>query len=264
MMQLTRELRVRLTDTAAAYAQKSVNTWSGWPAIAQIAPFVIIRATVEGPVDNSTGYVCDVKAIDQSLREAIAHSVERQGPQTSHVEFLKRIWQQLVAEATLPAPLTTLEVAYSPYLRLRQTREFSTMVSITQQYEFSAAHRLHCGALSDEENQALFGKCNNASGHGHNYVLEVCLESEPDSSGNVFSLAEMDHIVRRRVIDRFDHKHLNEDTEEFNQRNPTVENIATVIFGLLEDQFAPARLAGVRLYETPKTWADVMASSRAN
>jgi 6-pyruvoyltetrahydropterin/6-carboxytetrahydropterin synthase len=79
----------------------------------------------------------------------------------------------------------------------------------------------------------------------------------------VFSLVEMDNIVRRLVIDRFDHKHLNQDTEEFKQRNPTVENIASVIFGILQDHFRPAHLAGVRLFETPKTWVDVMASSAA-
>ena len=256
-MKLTRELRVQLTDSAESYTRKSTNSWSGWPESELIVPMVVVRATLDGPVDRQTGYVCDVKVVDRALRHAVAACVERASPPTSHAEFIHRLWQQLEARPTLPATLDALDTAYSPYLRFRKTQESPNMVTVTQQYEFSAAHRLHCPELSDRENQSLFGKCNNVSGHGHNYLLEVCLESEPGPTGRVFSLADMNKIVRQRVIDRFDHKHLNEDTDEFKQRNPTVENIAAAVFDLLEDQFAPARLAGVRLYETPKTWVDV-------
>ncbi|MBX9652136.1 6-carboxytetrahydropterin synthase [bacterium] len=130
------------------------------------------------------------------------------------------------------------------------------MIHLTEQFEFSASHRLHCPGLSDQENKTLFGKCNNPSGHGHNYVVEVTVEGKPDSTGRLLALPDLEQIVNRAVIDRFDHKHLNEDTVEFRSMNPTVENIARVTWDLLVNAVAPVTLRNVRIYETPKTWAD--------
>ena len=130
------------------------------------------------------------------------------------------------------------------------------MVRVTEQFEFSASHRLHCAELSDEENRKLFGKCNNPRGHGHNYVIEVTVEGQGDETGRLTSLTELEEVVNKRLIDRFDHKHLNEDTEEFRSLNPTVENIAQVAWNLLVDGLSSVRLANVRVYVTPKTWAD--------
>ena len=130
-------------------------------------------------------------------------------------------------------------------------------VTLVQQFEFSAAHRLHADQLSDEENRAVFGKCNLAHGHGHNYVLEVAVTDAPSSTGEVFPLEQMQTIVRQQVIERFDHRHLNLDCEEFRETNPTVEHIAQACWQLLDGHFAPARLTHLRLYETPKTWVDL-------
>ncbi|MBU0639877.1 MAG: 6-carboxytetrahydropterin synthase [Planctomycetes bacterium] len=131
------------------------------------------------------------------------------------------------------------------------------MILLTQQFEFSAAHRLHCAALSEADNQRTFGKCNNANGHGHNYLLEVTLVGEPDAqTGAVLPLPAFEQVVKERVIDRLDHQHLNQDTAEFRTLNPSVENIARVIWGLLSNHVAPARLHAVRVWETPKTWAE--------
>ena len=134
------------------------------------------------------------------------------------------------------------------------------MVTVTQSFEFSAAHRLYCKHFSDEENRRVFGKCANPTGHGHNYVVEVGVAVSPDTT-NVRADAlppidEIERVVKERVINPFDHKHLNIDCEEFAELNPSVENITRVIWSKLEQAFAPARLACVRLYETPKTWAE--------
>ncbi|MCL4160810.1 UNVERIFIED_CONTAM: hypothetical protein GTU68_066239, partial [Idotea baltica] len=101
------------------------------------------------------------------------------------------------------------------------------VASTTQQFEFSAAHRLHCDSLSKAQNQEFFGKCNNPNGHGHNYVVEVTVTKDRSDS---MHLSEMESTVKRLIIDPLDHKHLNEDVPEFSELNPTVENIATVIF----------------------------------
>lgn len=137
------------------------------------------------------------------------------------------------------------------------------MIQLTQQFEFSAAHRLHCDTLSDEENKALFGKCNNPSGHGHNYVVEVTLGREivdAKQVENTNGLIEFEKIVKAQVIDRLDHKHLNEDIEYFSNVNPSVENISVAIWNWLEEPISKlaatdCQLVSVKVFETPKTSA---------
>lgn len=131
------------------------------------------------------------------------------------------------------------------------------MVEVTQTFEFSASHRLHVPALSEEDNLRTFGRCNNPAGHGHNYRLEVTVAGAvSEKTGRVVSLPEFEAVVKREVIDRFDHKHLNSDTEEFAALNPSVENMARTIWGLLAGKVAPARLRRVRVWETAKTYAE--------
>ena len=131
------------------------------------------------------------------------------------------------------------------------------MVYLTQQFELSAAHRLHCPSLSDEQNRATFGKCNNPSGHGHNYLLEVTLAGRPDErTGALLPLPRFEEIVKSQVIDVLDHKHLNADTAQFRDVNPSVENIARVIWGMLVGKLGQAALHRIRVWETPKTWAE--------
>jgi len=131
------------------------------------------------------------------------------------------------------------------------------MVALIQSFEFSASHRLYSGSLSEAENFALFGKCAHANGHGHNYVVEVTVSGVPDPrTGSVTDLPRLNELVRRQVIEQFDHKHLNVDCEEFADLNPTVENLARVIWGKLAGALKQGRLSRVRVWETPKTWAE--------
>ena len=131
------------------------------------------------------------------------------------------------------------------------------MITMTQSFEFAAEHRLYVPELSEEQNRKAFGKCANPNGHGHNYVVEVTLAGEPDPvTGTLADLPEFEVTVKRRVIDLFDHKHLNADCPEFAQLNPTVENITRVIWEKLAGGFARGRLHAVRVWETPKTYAE--------
>src|ERR1700757_4879426 len=114
----------------------------------------------------------------------------------------------------------------------------------------SASHRLHTDALSEDENRAAYGKCNNPHGHGHNYVVEV-LAGGPvaNETGMVINLAVMDEVVRTRVLDRFDHANLNLDPM-FTDTVPTTENLCKAVYQLLEGRLAPAELEHVRVEET--------------
>lgn len=119
-----------------------------------------------------------------------------------------------------------------------------------RRYLLSASHRLHTSALNEEQNRAAYGKCNNPHGHGHNYTIEVLVGGPVDpETGMVINLAELDEVVRTKVLDRFDHTNLNLDPI-FANRVPTTENLCKVAFHLLEEPLAPAALAHVRVEET--------------
>ena len=119
-----------------------------------------------------------------------------------------------------------------------------------RRYSLSASHRLHTRALSDEQNRAAYGKCNNPHGHGHNYTIEVLVGGAVDpETGMVVNLVDLDEVVQRKVLDRFDHANLNFDPI-FANRVPTTENLCRVVFQLLQEPLAPAELAHVRVEET--------------
>ena len=126
---------------------------------------------------------------------------------------------------------------------------------LSRRYRFSASHRLHSAQMSDAENRAIYGKCNNPYGHGHNYVLEVTVSGPVDeSTGMVCNLVDLDDCVRRQVVTKFDLENLNM-REEFSDAVPTTENLCTVIFDLLNQdilkrKFTQAHLERVRLEET--------------
>lgn len=121
---------------------------------------------------------------------------------------------------------------------------------LTRRYLFSASHRLHSEDMSDAENTATYGKCNNPFGHGHNYALEVTVSGAVDErTGMVCDLVELDDFVRREILERFDRENLNT-LAEFAQAVPTTENLCAVIHDILQRGFQPAHLDKVRLEET--------------
>lgn len=125
------------------------------------------------------------------------------------------------------------------------------MIYLTRRYLFSASHRLHNPELSPAENQAIYGKCNNPGGHGHNYALEVTVAGQPDpDTGMVVNLAELDACVQRRILDRFHLAYLNDDAEAFARSVPTTENLCRTIYHLLEKDFSAVTMDRVRLEET--------------
>jgi 6-pyruvoyltetrahydropterin/6-carboxytetrahydropterin synthase len=132
------------------------------------------------------------------------------------------------------------------------------MVYLTRKAEFSASHYYHNPALSPEENQRLFGKCNNSNGHGHNYTLEVTVRGKVDPrSGFVVDLKQLKDIMHREVLDALDHRFLNKEIPEFSKLIPTTENLAITIWQRLAPKLNAAELHRVRVYETPDLFVDV-------
>jgi len=125
------------------------------------------------------------------------------------------------------------------------------MISVTRRETFSASHRLYNPELSEAENLELFDKCANPNGHGHNYVLEVTVAGEPNSnSGYVIDMKKLKEVIRREIISRVDHKHLNYDVDFLKDVIPTAENMVKAFWDILKDKVGDARLQSIRLRET--------------
>jgi 6-pyruvoyltetrahydropterin/6-carboxytetrahydropterin synthase len=285
-MRLIREVRSWSApghcDTAGARAQepKGPNGDNNWAGAGGDRPgmFWTLRAMVRGAVDQKTGYLCDIREIDRFIRGVIvpllreridpwreeAGEGEATGNQKDAAFGLAGALLSVVLDAADRFDGATtfegMEIDLSPQMRYVVMMSQPEAIRMTRAYEFCAAHRLYCADYSDEQNRRVFGKCSNPHGHGHNYVVEVTLRGVPDArTGVLTDLPALDRTVKELVIDRFDHKNLNVECAEFASLNPSVENIARVIFGRLRDAFAPVELLNVRVWETAKTSAECTA-----
>ena len=131
------------------------------------------------------------------------------------------------------------------------------LITVCRTEHFNAAHRLHNPAWDDAHNQRVFGKCNNPNFHGHNYNLTVRLTGEIDpETGYLYDLKRLSDLIKHEVLDRYDHRNLNLDTEEFRNLNPTAENIAVVIWQRLRPHLDSALGLSVTLYETDRNFVE--------
>lgn len=130
-------------------------------------------------------------------------------------------------------------------------------ISVYRKEHFNAAHRLHNPAWNEAKNTSVFGKCNNPNYHGHNYDLIIKLTGEIEGeTGYLMDLKLLSDIIQQYVIEKFDHRNLNEDCIEFKKLNPTAENIAVVIFNLLRPHIPGQLEMQVRLYETERNFVE--------
>ncbi|MCS6952701.1 MAG: 6-carboxytetrahydropterin synthase [Bryobacterales bacterium] len=134
---------------------------------------------------------------------------------------------------------------------------------VTRRVEFSAAHVCRRPDLDEEANRALYGPAANPHGHGHNFLVEVTLEGEPDPlTGMVLDLKQLKEILRQEVVEPMDHRFLNAEVPPFDRVVPTPENLAVEIWRRLTPHFnGRVRLHAVRVYETEDLWADYFGES---
>jgi 6-pyruvoyltetrahydropterin/6-carboxytetrahydropterin synthase len=137
-------------------------------------------------------------------------------------------------------------------------------MQLTRVYRFSASHRLHAPSLSKAANAELYGKCNNPYGHGHDYVLHVTVEGEPDAvTGRIVVPARLDGYVRERVLEVFDHRDMNSDVADF-EGVPTTENLARDVARRLGSEwgehFGAAALRRIFIQETPRNTFELRMS----
>jgi 6-pyruvoyltetrahydropterin/6-carboxytetrahydropterin synthase len=131
------------------------------------------------------------------------------------------------------------------------------MVYVTRKAYFSASHRLYNPSWSDSKNQEVFGKCNNPRGHGHNYEVEVTVAGDPPKeTGMVIDLKKLADILEEEIVERVDHKHLNEDVDFMSGIIPTAENMAIQFWRILSPKIKEGRLVSIKLYESNNNFVE--------
>lgn len=217
-----------------------------------------LDVTVAGPVDERTGMImnmAELKAIVGAVLEEFDHRhLNEDTPYfvalVPTTENVVRVLWALIAPR-LPAGVRLDHLRLYELADLWADYDGSDEATFARSYGFSAAHRLHAPGLSDEENRALYGKCNNPAGHGHNYTVEVSVAGPVDPErGTVIDLEAMDAAVRS-VLDRMHLRHLDRELPAFAGRPSTGESIVAVLWDELAPRLA-GRLRHLRLWETRK------------
>jgi 6-pyruvoyltetrahydropterin/6-carboxytetrahydropterin synthase len=243
---------VRLALVPGRGSAPTVRAWSevdGWSACMEV------DVTVRGKPDPTTGYIVGIQEIDRAVKECASSIIPASFISGEPLErALASLREALIS--TLAVSLNSIAIRTNPMCDLRSEESMPHHVIVSQRFDFSSSHRLHCPTLSDAENRRVFGKCNNPAGHGHNYRLEVEVRI-PLSDAPGLRASDIDRITREHAVDRLDHKHLNSDVEAFRDRNPSVESIAATCFDWLSGPIRAAggELARVRVWETEKTSA---------
>jgi 6-pyruvoyltetrahydropterin/6-carboxytetrahydropterin synthase len=265
MLELSRTVRFCLNADGprdAASAPKD-NTFAAWPAMRGLGRYYELDVRCAGEADPTTGYFMNIKRIDAAVRDHALPELQRLILDPTPATQLPMGWlMQRLFELLQPAlddSVVCLELRLTPMYRLVIERGAMDRVTLRQQYEFSAAHRLHVPSMSEQANRELFGKCNNPAGHGHNYRVEVAVSVPIDARGDIPAVEQLDAVVNEHVIEMLDHKHLNKDVPQFGDLNPSVEHIAQVIWQMLAgpvaglDVTSRTRLEAVSVWETEKT-----------
>lgn len=229
----------------------------------------LCELTVGGAIDPKTGMVVNIRDVDAVLKSRVTSRLDgklldrdvaafRDIPPT--LEHLTRfVWDECRAALPPEGQLARVTLWATPTRRADCSRlapdgafmeRQDPMLSVTRAYDFSASHRLHSSHLSDEENDVIFGKCNWPNGHGHNYEVEVTVTGALDpKTGQIVDTDALDRLVDEVVLKPYDHRHLNHDTPDFADLNPTSENLTKVIWDNLARRFPNADLGGAKLHK---------------
>ena len=253
MFELSRTVRFFLNDDDdVASPSLRRNGHSAWPPVRDLGRYFELNVTCRGKPDAVSGYFLNIHEIDSAVRAhaipVLHDSVRTPSPKPGVGALMQVIAERL--QPPLQDSVCSIRLVLSPRHNLTIRSHRMQHVIVRQEFEFAAAHRLNVDAWSEEENRRYFGKCNNPSGHGHNYRLEVAVEAPIDPDGHFKRVEELDALVDRVVITPFDHKNLNVDVAQFAELNPSVEYIAMVVYGMLED---PIKSLGVALHEV-RVW----------
>ncbi len=221
--------------------------------------FYQLHVSCAGHADPTTGYFISIKHIDKAVAQHAVPYLDQLINTTAVTAAVPmgRLMATLIDRLGPPLDHTVaaVQLDLAPYYWLTIESNDMQHVTIHQHYEFSASHRLHVPAMGDDDNRSVFGKCNNPSGHGHNYQIKVAVRAPIDPRGHATPVERIDALIDEAVLQKLDHKHLNVDVPQFADLNPTVENIAQVIYGMIQPRIGElgVELRDVSVWETGKT-----------
>jgi 6-pyruvoyltetrahydropterin/6-carboxytetrahydropterin synthase len=273
-IELTRTTRFCVNDPSfgdvASQIASDPNGFAAKPAMRGLGRYYSVDVTARGEPDATTGYLIDIKGIDRAVRSSVIPMIAKachEDPTREPATLLPELVHAL--RGALPVELASLRWNLTPVTSITMTTDTqaSPTVILRTRVDFAAAHRLHVDSLSDEENRRLFGKCNNPSGHGHNYQVEPAVEAPiPESGAMPFTMHDLERLTDEAIVQAFDHTNLNTDPPDFSKAgvNPSVEHIARVCYERLSRAIdatgSGARLAHITVWETDRTRCTYPAS----
>jgi 6-pyruvoyltetrahydropterin/6-carboxytetrahydropterin synthase len=260
MMHLARQIRFSV-DPFLDHDAPGSNGYASKPAGAGLSLFLQLTVELAGPVNPQTGFLLNVVDIDRAARDAavpvIAERIRRDYRQGRHIglaavaEMLTAAWDSLDARFGSVRP-SQLILNLNPFRTMAMKASKPGVVYFSEKFEFAAMHKLWNDAFSEDRNFAVFGKCANPAGHGHNYLVEVTVSSE--QGGSSLEIGRFEAVVNSELIALVDHKNLNLDVAQLEGRIPTVENLAVFAWNRLAGKFDPARLHSVTVWESDRTY----------
>jgi len=243
------------------------NSFASEPPGEGLSVFCELCVELIGKVEPTTGFVVNVVDIDRNVRELVvpvfARRIRKDFRRGKHIglfgisEVLKSTWRQL-ADKFAPAQISKLSLKLNPFRTVTVEDEDCEMIYFSEKFEFAATHKLWNEAFSQERNLEVFGKCANPAGHGHNYIVEVTVETPAGKDS--LHIGDFERIIHNELIKLVDHKNLNAEIEEFSKTNPTVENISVFAWNKLVGKFGEAVLHCITIWETDKTYCSYYGS----
>jgi 6-pyruvoyltetrahydropterin/6-carboxytetrahydropterin synthase len=235
------------------------NGFCARPAGQGLSIFLALGIRLSHSVNPDTGFVINVTDIDACVRHdavpIFTEYISKQYKQSKHIGVanLKQLMARtflVLKKSFLPCTLNELSLHLTPYRKLTMKSECPQTVFYSEKFEFAAMHKLWNDRFTEQQNLDAFGKCANASGHGHNYCVEVTIKTE---SEDLFNSIIFEKTVNDRLIDLVDHKNLNADVPHFSSHIPTIENISHYAWNQLHSHFEHGHLHSITVWESDRT-----------
>ena len=259
MIRLARQIRFSV-DPFLDRDDPGANGYASKPTGEGLALFLQLTVELVGPIDSQTGFVVNVTDIDKAARESavpvFTQRIRRCYREGRHIgldgvaDMLTSAYKPLDSRLR-PARVDQLVLNLNPFRKMTIKAGEPDMVYFSEKFEFAAMHKLWNDTFSEERNFAVFGKCANPAGHGHNYIVEITVETQDPAAVQIGCL---ERTVDSELIALVDHKNLNQDVPQLRDRIPTVENLAVFAWNRLVGQFDPARLHSVTVWESDRTY----------
>lgn len=258
MYQLSRSVRF-CVNPFLPQQPEGHNGFAARPAGVGLALFLELGVRLSHTVDPDTGFVINVTHIDAAVRQhgvpLFTDYIAKQYRQSQHIGVIDL--QRLMAKTFSvlennfrPCALDELNLQLTPFRTMTMKSESPQTVFYSEKFEFAAMHKLWNDRFTEQQNLDAFGKCANASGHGHNYWVEVTLKV---TSTECFNSISFQHVVNHHFIDLVDHTNLNADVQHFSTHIPTIENISHYAWEQLCGKFEQCKLHSVTVWESDRT-----------